>query len=200
MNSYSFAVSHDVTLTTLGRESNENIILCPGDDYRLAFQCVVKHSSNFQWSLKPLFTQLQFGPSNVVGKRIESQVTLVLTEKDVTSELYESQLLVSTNTLIELLRTNNELEVSCETSTQSKSIFIRISGKAAITYSIVIYLQSKNSRGSLMMICLLVAADYTINDFVAKGCTCTDTFTSVLVCVSMQWKSVIHLKDTWLNG
>ena len=159
MNSYSFAVSHNVTLTTLGRESNKNIILCPGDDYRLAFQCVVKHSSNFQWSLKPLFTQLQFGQTNVVGKRIVSQVTLVLTEKYDTSErlLYESQLLVSTNTLIELLRTNNELEVSCGTSTQSKSILIWISGKAAITYSIVIYLQSKNCQGSLMMICLLSA-------------------------------------------
>ena len=150
MNSYSFAVSvADVTLTTLGRESKEYITLCPGDDYLLAFQCVVTESLQFRWSLVPLVSRLQFGPTNDVGKRIVSQVTLVLTEKEVTSEssFYESQLQVSTNTLIDQLDTRNELEVSCGTSTQPKSKFIRMSGKADITYSIVVYLQCKSIQG-----------------------------------------------------
>ena len=137
LHDYFAVCKADVTLTTLGQNTQDNIVLlCPGDDYVFVFQCIVRGSHQFQWSLRPLLNQLQFGQNNKIGKhRTESQeVTLILTEKEVTPERlhYESQLQVSTGTLIEHLHNQNQLKVVCETLTDSQNIIIHMSGKSLI--------------------------------------------------------------------
>ena len=124
----------DVILTTYGRDINDTIILCPDDDFVQVFECVVTGSTQFQWTLKPLLSQFQFLQTNEVGKRPESGVTLVLTEKELTAErlLYESQLQVPTSSVIEQLKlNNNHLEVTCGVvNSDPKKKYLRLSGKS----------------------------------------------------------------------
>lgn len=123
----------DVTLTTYGRDMNDTITLCPADDFVLVFECVVTENTQFQWTLVPLLNQSKFLQTNEVGKRSESRVTLVLTEKELTDErlLYESQLQVPTSYVIEQLKLyNNQLEVTCGIlNSDPKRKYLRMSGK-----------------------------------------------------------------------
>ena len=122
----------EVTLATHGPDVYNSITLCPDDNFTLVFDCIVAGSLSFQWSLVPLFGPESYGQNFPLGKLLQRQVTIILTEKKITQErvFYESQLQVSTGVLIEELnRRDSPLQVVCGTSSVPKRKFIRMSRK-----------------------------------------------------------------------
>ena len=117
----------DVDLKVYGPELNDSIILCPDDDYLLVFECVTTESSDLLWELRPLVTAFSFTETNTVGEDRRPRFTVILTEK--ATDMFRSQLQVSTTVLIEqMIQNNGKLEVSCETLVESKKKDLLLSG------------------------------------------------------------------------
>ena len=117
----------DVDLKVYGPEVNNSIILCQDDDYLLVFECVTTESSGLFWELRPLVTAISFSPTDDLGKERRPRFTVILTDK--ATDMFDSQLQVSTTDLIEeMIQNNGQLEVSCNGLVESKKKDLLLSG------------------------------------------------------------------------